>query len=149
MEISFTVPGKLSGKQRPRFSRKSGRPYTPAKTISQEAVVRSLAQTAMGDAALLEGALALTIRMTVMHPASWSKRKCATTKWVSGKPDCDNIGKLAADSMNGIVYRDDAQIAKLDIERRYGERECTQITVSVLTHAAPCPITYSGSEVSQ
>lgn len=38
--IRFSVPGKPLGKGRPRFSRASGRAFTPAKTVSYEGKAR-------------------------------------------------------------------------------------------------------------
>jgi Holliday junction resolvase RusA-like endonuclease len=35
--------------------------------------------------------------------------------------DLDNLVKLVKDSLTGVAYRDDAQIAQLQAEKRYGE----------------------------
>ena len=37
------------------------------------------------------------------------------------KPDCDNILKCIADSLNTIAYDDDKQIVHMDIEKYYSE----------------------------
>jgi Holliday junction resolvase RusA-like endonuclease len=35
------------------------------------------------------------------------------------KPDADNICKAVCDAMNGIVYKDDAQVVSLHFTKRY------------------------------
>ena len=37
------------------------------------------------------------------------------------KPDWDNIGKVVCDALNGIAYRDDAQIVDSMVRKFYGE----------------------------
>ena len=39
MKVKITIPGKPTPKGRPRFSRKTGRTYTPAVTGSYEKLV--------------------------------------------------------------------------------------------------------------
>ena len=43
--------------------------------------------------------------------------------------DLDNLAKAILDAINGYVFHDDAQVARLLVERRAGERE--RITVRV------------------
>ena len=45
------------------------------------------------------------------------------------KPDCDNILKCIADSLNTIAYDDDKQIVHMDIEKYYGEEPRTEVTL--------------------
>jgi len=120
-ELHFTIPGRVGGKGRPRFTviGGRGRAYTPAKTASMESVVREIAARAMNGAPLLEGPLALEISIFLSPPASWSKRKRAEAVFPTGKPDLDNIGKLIGDALNGVVWKDDAQLAELTIRRRF------------------------------
>ena len=60
--ITFTVPGKPVGKQRPRFSRQGTavRTYTPRQTAEYERLVRVSYIAAGGEK--LEGAIGATIR---------------------------------------------------------------------------------------
>lgn len=44
-------------------------------------------------------------------------RKIRPTK----KPDWDNIGKIICDSLNGVAYRDDAQIVDSMVRKFYSE----------------------------
>lgn len=130
--LTFTIPGRIGGKGRPRMTRK-GHVYTPAKTQSDEAVVRQLACLALRGRPPMDGPLGLHIRIVRIHPKSWSKKR-REARWVTGKPDCDNVLKLIADAMNGIVYGDDAQIAQVLVSRMYATNsgECVRVGVTQL-----------------
>lgn len=82
---------------------------------------------------LLSGPLCLEMLVLVMAPVSWSKKKrdAALSGEISptGKPDIDNVVKLVADSLNGIMWHDDAQIVRLVAEKRYAAEPETVITV--------------------
>lgn len=106
---------------------------TPDKTRSDEAVVRQLAHLALRGAPLLDGALHLEVNVYRLIPKSWSGKRRAIARWITGKPDCDNQIKLLSDAMNGIVYRDDSQIAAITMRRMYGLPECVGITVTELS----------------
>ncbi len=133
-ELSFEIPGKVSGKGRPRFSTKGGkvRTFTPEKTRSNEAVIRHYAAEAMKDRELFEGPVLLNVTMWIPIPKSWSTKKKLAASYASGKPDIDNIAKGIADALNGIAWHDDSQIAALCISRHYGTVEKTIIRVQEL-----------------
>lgn len=118
--VSFVVPGRIGGKGRPRFSSRNGvvRSYTPEKTRATESMIREIASRAIGDAPLLEGALSLRMDVRLRTPKSWPKKRRDAAVWVTGKPDCDNTLKLV-DALNGIIFHDDSQIAKVEFERRF------------------------------
>ena len=129
MSIIFTVPGRISGKERPRFGR--GRTYTPAKTAKMEAVVKQFGAAAMMGGPPLEGPLSLEIDIYLSKPKSWSKKKKDETLWATGTPDLDNIAKLIGDALQGTCFANDSQIAALSIMRRYSvtDTEGTVITI--------------------
>jgi Holliday junction resolvase RusA-like endonuclease len=120
--LVIRVPGKVTGKQRPRFSRKNGRAYTPEQTTNMEAHVKQCAIQDVGQPCMV-GALAVAIEVGVPIPVSWPKRK--QTQAASGmlrptaKPDLDNIIKLVCDALNEIVWRDDAQIVAQVATKHY------------------------------
>lgn len=35
------------------------------------------------------------------------------------KPDCDNVAKMICDALNGLAYKDDAQIVNLNVLKAY------------------------------
>ena len=127
--ITFEIPGPVRGKGRPRFARAGAfvRTYTDDKTESYEGVVKWTAKQAMGERDLLDGALEVCIQVTKQTPKSMSQKKRAAA--LAGrirptlKPDWDNIGKIVCDALNGVVYKDDSQIADGRVEKFYGERD--------------------------
>jgi len=126
MSITFNVPGVPVGKGRPRFSTagKFPRAYTPEKTARYENLVAMAAQDAMEQRAPTSGAVTVLIEAYFPVPKSWSKnnRDLALRDRISPttKPDADNLAKCICDAMNGIVYRDDSQVASLTVEKHYG-----------------------------
>lgn len=110
------VPGDPKGKGRPRFSRKSGRAYTPEQTVSAENWVRTCWLEQHGQT-LLEGPLELGLVVGCSIPKSWpKKRKQAAQLGLelpTKTPDIDNIYKLAEDALNGIAWADDKQIVAI------------------------------------
>lgn len=134
-EIRFVIPGRVGGKGRPRATAIGGhaRMYTPAKTVSMEAMVRDFGAGAMMGGALLDGPLHLSVLVSLERPQSWSKRKRVENPIPTGKPDLDNVVKLIGDALNGVVWRDDSQVASLHISRQFVENgERVEVTVSRL-----------------
>ena len=119
--IAFNIPGKVSGKGRPRFARRGKfvATYTPEKTKAMESIVKECAAKEMISKDLLTGPVSLVIRVYLHHPQRWSKKNKDAAYWVIGKPDADNIIKLIGDSLNGIVFTDDSQVASIHFSRRY------------------------------
>ena len=107
------IPGDPKGKGRPRFSRKSGRAYTPEQTMSAESWVRTCWLEEHGQT-MLECPIELGLTIGMQIPRSWSnKRKAAARAGLelpTKVPDIDNIYKLAEDALNGIAWVDDKQI---------------------------------------
>lgn len=131
--LTIHVPGDIRGKGRPRFGNE--RTYTDSKTLNAEAWVRHCAVQAVGSPCL-EGPLSLVMNVTVGIPASWSKRKQADALAglvrPTGRPDCDNQLKLASDALNGIVWKDDAQLVDVTIVKRYGREPGAVLEIGTL-----------------
>ena len=119
-QLIFSVEGDPVGKQRPRFSR--GRTYTPKKTVDYETIIASKASQAMGSSEPLQTPVAIFIWISHAIPASYSKKRkeaCLNGLDWPKKPDLDNVAKVFLDAMNGIVYKDDVQVVKLRVSKRY------------------------------
>jgi Holliday junction resolvase RusA-like endonuclease len=137
-ELHFFVPGQPVGKGRPRVTTKGGmvRNYTPEKTRCYEATVAHEAHLAMAGAPLFDGPVGMVITAFMQTPAKPSKALKAALlidrAWHTGRPDGDNIIKAAADAMNGIVWRDDAQVARCSFAKKYAATPGLHIYVEAL-----------------
>jgi Holliday junction resolvase RusA-like endonuclease len=136
--VTIVVMGAPVGKGRPRFTR-AGHAYTPDKTRAYEQMVAWAAKTEMGPRQPIDGPVQLSFRAVFEIPKSWSKKK--QTDALLGvirptvKPDADNLIKAVADSLNGIVYRDDSQITEISGSKRYGEKAFVAVTVKPIIGA--------------
>lgn len=129
MKINFIIPGPPQGKARPKVTRtKNGNShtYTPDKTIAYEELVRTRYLAATNAYRFPDGAqIKMEILAAVPIPQSKSRRvkadmlegRTRPTK----KPDCDNIIKIICDALNGLAYRDDAQIVEVSIRKAYAD----------------------------
>jgi Holliday junction resolvase RusA-like endonuclease len=107
--------------------------FTPAKTVAYEGLVAHVAQQAMAGRPPFDGACTITIDCVMQIPASWSKRKqhLAEIGCVHPcvKPDADNVLKAIGDGCNGVVWRDDVQIVRVTMAKRYGVTPAVHVTV--------------------
>lgn len=55
-------------------------------------------------------------------------------------PDIDKLARCALDALTGIVFHDDAQVARLWLTKCYGEPERLEVEVRELPPRAPAPI---------
>ena len=92
--VSFTVPGKPQGKQRPRLG-KGGRVYTPSATRRYELAV---AWAALGARPALWAKTGRFVVEVTMYFPDWRRR------------DVDNVLKAVLDGMQGVLYEDDSQV---------------------------------------
>ena len=93
---AITIYGRPVPKGRPRLG-KGGHVYTPQATRLYEFAVATLAREAFAQP--LEGDVMMRLRFYIHG------RK---------RPDIDNAIKAVADGMNGIAYKDDRQVVKVD-----------------------------------
>ena len=127
--VVLSVAGKPIGKGRARFR---GHLYTPELTRDAEEIMQGeMRQACMTP---LEGPLELSVTFSFHRPESWSRFERDAVdngkeQWRSGKPDLDNLVKLVQDAGNGILWRDDAQIVRLEAIKVYGAENETVINV--------------------
>ena len=133
---TFEILGQPVAKQRPRMTR-NGRAYTPAKTVAFERVVRGIA--APYFPAPFHGPVRLTIWATFKPPVSWTKKKTATNmnRPHIQRPDIDNIAKAVCDSLNGVAFKDDSQIAAISARKVWGPIARTVVSVEAITEQPP------------
>lgn len=137
IELKFAVMGEPIGKGRPRFTR-TGRVYTPTKTMEYENRIKQAAWSAMKRQSLepTEKSVHLELAAYFPIPKSWTKKK--KDQAINGvlkpnKPDIDNILKAVLDGCNKIVYIDDAQVYSTRAKKLYQSYEkfpCIEVIVS-------------------
>jgi len=133
MRFEFIIEGKPRGKGRPRRSQSFGsvRMHTDSKTISYEKKVVYAFRRANGRI-LVEGKkpLRVSIKAVFIKPKGWTKKKKAETIYYTSVPDCDNIAKIVCDGLNGVAYEDDSQVARIDVCKVYGAKECVEVIIT-------------------
>jgi Holliday junction resolvase RusA-like endonuclease len=81
----------------------------------------------------LEDALRVSVLAYFGIPASWSAKKRAAA--LAGlvrptkRPDWENVAKML-DALNGVVWRDDAQVVSGLIEKHYSDRPRLRVEVA-------------------
>jgi crossover junction endodeoxyribonuclease RusA len=99
--VAFEVLGEPVPKGRPRVT-KTGRAYTPKRTLEAEAMVQGYFREKY-PGAVTSLYQEFRVELTFFRK---SRRKT----------DLDNLGKLVLDALNKLVWEDDHQITKLVLE---------------------------------
>ena len=123
MIYEFEVPGKIIGKGRPRLNSYTGVVYTPTRTKDYESLVEQYFLLKYPRFKALEGRIKINIIAYFSIPKTTKKadinemleNNISPTK----KPDIDNIVKSILDSMNKFAFKDDNQITKIEVEKKY------------------------------
>lgn len=133
MKYEFEVPGTIKGKGRPRVNSYTGTVYTPTTTKDYEYLVEQYFLLKYPKFKPLEGRLSVSITAIFNIPKSTKKQDVSkmleNTISPTKKPDIDNIVKIILDAMNKFAFKDDTQITKLSVEKKYGTEE--KILVSI------------------
>jgi Holliday junction resolvase RusA-like endonuclease len=107
--------------------------YTPDKQRAYRGLIIFAARAEMRGKKPFVGPIAMDYLAVFAVPKSWSKTRKASALhqdiYPTARPDLDNLAKLAADALNGIVYRDDAQIVTAKLDKIYGPQPKVVITV--------------------
>ena len=135
-EVKFHVPGKPQGKARAKTFYTNGvtRTVTPEKTVLYENFIKDRYLQEAGGF-FLETGTPVELRIVARFLPPTSASKIVKHQMLSGKilplkkPDVDNIVKVVADSLNGIAYHDDKQIAFAAAKKAYSAVEGLDITV--------------------
>lgn len=153
--ILISVPGDPRGKGRPRsriagaHGRQFVQVYTDADTRAYETRLRNAATLAMSGRDMLTGALEVWVVARFAVPKSWSNKRriqaLAGDVRPTGKPDWDNVGKVATDAFNGVVYSDDSQIVHCIVSKLYSDDPALVVTVKpIALVAAPSDLFNEG-----
>lgn len=117
---------------------------TDKKLKPWRAAVAAAAAEARGDQPLLAGPVRVKARFIFPRPKSHfgTGRNADVLKqdapaYVTKAPDVDKLQRAIGDSLTGVVYMDDSQIAEWQAVKVYGSHSCTQIEVTPLKGDAP------------
>lgn len=124
MKYKFEIKERAIGKERPRYSRKNHRMYTPTKTSTFEEKVK-YAFLSKYNIATEPSKKAFKAKIIAVYepPKSLSKKKKEELLFkvdYTKRPDADNIAKAILDALNGLVYKDDSQVSALLVLKDYG-----------------------------
>lgn len=144
MRVAFVIPYEPMGKERPRAYSCHGHTqvYTPYKTREYEQMIRDIYALQVGHKRFPDDAeILLEIIACFSIPKNVNKEK--RRLMISGdirpkkKPDYDNIAKIITDALNGVAYKDDAQIVSAEIHKRYSTKSCVYVTMESINRAEP------------
>ena len=136
--IKLIIPEKPIAKKRPRFVTRDPRgralPHVKAINIQETEEGRFLFHIyKQWKQQPLEDAIFLQVMFYMPIPKSGSKRtvmlmKAGEIKHTK-KPDLDNLIKFTKDCLNGVVWKDDAQVFSITAEKRYDPNPKTIISI--------------------
>lgn len=137
--VAVHIPGEPQGKGRARVGKIAGhvRMFTPAKTVAYEGLIAHAAAQVMQGSPPWTSPVALHVDIVHGVPPSWSRRKRESA--LRGElvptriPDADNVIKAIGDGCNGVIWRDDRQIVRLSVVRRFGERPGVWFTACIVS----------------
>ena len=124
MKYKFEILEKPIGKQRPRYSSKTKRMYTPTRTSSFEEKVKWAFKAKYNiktEPSINSFKAKITAVFKPNESLSQKKKEELLYKVdYTKKPDADNIAKIVLDALNGLAYKDDSQISALLVLKNYG-----------------------------
>ena len=130
--IVIEVRGEPVGKAAKVKTRRST--HLPTKTSEWMGLVRHRAQlVAPEELIVCPVRLDIEARMLPAKTPKWKRRAALAGVVRPGKkPDIDNIMKGVADSLSGVIWRDDAQVVVGHLEKVYSETPGITVTVTPL-----------------
>ena len=133
MPIAFSVAGDPVPQPRPRVSTRGGfaRAYVPAKH-PVHAYRAAIAAAARDAGASVHGEpVQVVIDFVAARPKS-HLRKSGVKPDAPKLPrfDIDNATKSVLDSLNGVAWADDSQVARLVVEKSWGTEARTTVRIS-------------------
>lgn len=131
MTIQFSIPGPPQGKARPKFGK--GRAYTPNGTVIYEKIVRCRYLAEAQEEPIMTGPVTVDIWAFYPIPKSAGKstreKMCHMELRPTKKPDLDNVAKIICDALNGLAYKDDAQVVELRVHKDFSESPKVVVTL--------------------
>lgn len=124
MIIEFYVPSEPRGKERHRTGKYGT--YTPSKTVKYEKEIQKAFRSYWDIPELpFPAKTPVTVFIAAYYKIPKSESKKTKAKMVinkirpTKKPDADNIAKIVMDALNGVAWKDDAQVVNLQVYKAY------------------------------
>lgn len=143
--IKIIIPGEPvpKGRHRARIVQPKFKPafihfYQDADTEKYETRVAQEAAIVMRGRGLILGALRLEVTAWIGLPKSWPENKKQLALYggmfepalpPTSRPDVDNYMKCALDALNGVAYKDDAQVTDITARKRYSTNPRLEIEI--------------------
>lgn len=135
MKIKLEFDIKPMAKQSFRTTR-SGQKYLDPSVIKYRKAIRNkaIAQMRNQKAEKIEGAVNMNIVYAFRRPQSLSKKErneIDNGKIVpkTTKPDIDNLTKAILDALNGIFWKDDAQVTQIKIQKVWSSKDQIEVEI--------------------
>lgn len=135
MIFNMTIDRIPVAKGRPRFHRCGNfiKTYTPTKTKDEEKIIATMIRQEWTFEPV-ETPLSVSIEFYMPIPKSFSKKRKNEIELGQNeydkRPDLDNLAKLVLDAMNGLVFKDDALIHKLNLVKCYSSKPRIYICIN-------------------
>ena len=135
----IVIPGKPHAQGRHRAVRmgKSVRMYDhPASAKWKKMAAKEMMAQRTGSPWIASEPLLLRIRAMYPLPrSSWRQLAPIPVRWRIERPDVDNIAKAVMDAAQGVLFGDDSQVVRLEVDKlvcAQGEEPRVEITVEQL-----------------
>ena len=132
--IEIILAGAPLGKGRVKRGA-AGNAYTPERTVRYESRLAYEAQHVMAGRPLFDGPLEVDViaymPIPESKPVKWKQAALSGQERPTKKPDADNIAKML-DALNLVVWKDDAQIVVLTVEKTYSDQPRLVVQVSAI-----------------
>ncbi len=133
MSIAFSVPGDPVPQPRPRITvrGKHGHAYVPG-DHPIHAYRQAVALAARAAGAIVHGdPVSVVIDFVFARPKSHMRKNgLAASAPRLPRPDIDNLEKAVLDSLNGVAWKDDTQVARVVKEKTYGIEGRTTVRIT-------------------
>jgi Holliday junction resolvase RusA-like endonuclease len=118
MKFDTTININPTPASRPRVT-KAGHSYYAKSYADFKKVFKEIVRLKTLKTKPFEGAVLLSTTFYIGIPKSTSKKdtEILDNNWHTKKPDFDNLIKAIADGLNGLVYKDDGQVAVSNIKK--------------------------------
>ena len=128
------IDGIPIAKNRPRVSRRGSHVSVYSDQVKEEKRIKTILKSQLND--FYEGAVIIECLFVMPRPKSHfgtgrnaGNLKKTAPKVHTKRPDIDNLCKWVCDCLNGIAYKDDAQVISLSGTKIYGENPFTEINI--------------------